>query len=692
MALLEVNELQTTYRMRASSVVAVDGVSFHIDPGECLGMVGESGCGKTTIGMSIMRLLATNGHVTGGEMLFDGTDLAKAAERTMRGIRGNQIGLIPQDPMTSLHPVTRIGNQIMEVFKIHHLGSKAKARERALEVLKMVEMPNPEDRLRQYPFELSGGLRQRVMIAMALVCEPKLLIADEPTTALDVTIQAQILDVLDHLRESYGMATMLITHDMGVIAGRTDRVVVMYAGRKAEEGSTHQVFHQMHHPYTQALLSSVPKIEEGAGVRLQSIPGLPPDLSKEQVGCRFAPRCARATDECWTVEPTLGGDDGAPEATSDHVFACYHPVDGPAERSSAVSFGERRADTTVVDRAPLLTVTNLVKDFPLRSKRLIRREHEAVSAVANVNFEVREGETFGLVGESGCGKTTIGRLIVGLEVPTSGTISFEGREAGLKGSDARRTDARFRQMMFQDPYASLNPRKRVREIIAEPLVIQGEGSARSQLTAVLDLLDEVGLPAEAAERYPHEFSGGQRQRIGFARALAVRPKMVIADEPVSALDVSIQAQILNLMQDLRAEHGLSYIFISHDLAVVHYVADRIGVMYLGKLVEVGPAEDVFTEPAHHYTQGLLDAVPIPDPDHAKDKVHNQVRGELPSAVHPPSGCRFRTRCPAADELCAAEEPLFTEVRPGHVVACHHPLRETVAITPRAAAEASTTTE
>jgi peptide/nickel transport system ATP-binding protein len=671
MALLQVSDLQITYRLRTSSVIAVDDTSFSIDAGECVGIVGESGCGKTTIGMSIMRLLAVNGHVTGGEIEFDGQDLTKLSDRDMRKVRGNTVALIPQDPMTSLHPVTRIGNQIAEGYRIHRGGSKAQAFERALEVLKMVEMPNPEERLRQYPFELSGGLRQRVMIAMALVCEPKLLIADEPTTALDVTIQAQILDVLDGLREKYSMATMLITHDMGVIAGRTDRVVVMYAGRKAEQGTTKDIFEHMHHPYTQALLSSVPKIDTASSSRLKSIPGLPPDLSKGIQGCRFAPRCRFATDECRETEPELTGDDT-------HVFACYHPVDGP-ERLDVKVAASATQSASLSEAPGLLTVTDLVKDFPLRSNKIINREHKAVSAVAGVSFEVRQGETFGLVGESGCGKTTIGRLIVGLEEATAGTIRFEGRPEGLGRQGTRIADAKLRQMMFQDPYASLNPRKRVGDVIAEPLEIQSDGTPSSRRKVVLSLLDEVGLPAESISRYPHEFSGGQRQRIGFARALAVRPKMVIADEPVSALDVSIQAQILNLMQDLRTEHGLSYIFISHDLAVVRYIANRIGVMYLGKLVEMGPADDVFSNPAHHYTQGLLDAVPIPDVLHARDRQANQVRGELPSAVDPPSGCRFRTRCPAADAQCAAEEPPFSHVSEGHIVACHHPLRTTTPV-------------
>ncbi len=477
MALLEVKELQTTYSMRSASVVAVDGVSISIDAGECVGVVGESGCGKTTVGMSMMRLLSANGHITGGAVEFNGTDLARLSERQMRSVRGNTMALIPQDPMTSLHPVTRIGNQLMESFRIHGGRSKSAAKARALEVLRMVEMPNPEQRLSQYPFELSGGLRQRVMIAMALVNSPKLLIADEPTTALDVTIQAQILDVLDHLRESLGMATMLITHDMGVIAGRTDRVVVMYAGRRIEEGTTEDIFDAMHHPYTQALLSSVPKIDAATSIRLQSIPGLPPDLSTEIVGCRFAPRCKFAQEDCRQVEPELKGT----EAGAEHVWACFHPVDGAAVLAAAIPRNEE-ADTMEV--RPLLTVTDLVKNFPLRATGMLRRERRTVSAVADVSFEIGEGETFGLVGESGCGKTTIGRLVVGLETPTSGLIKFEGVDESLTGKDARLASSRLRQMMFQDPYASLNPRKRIRDIVAEPIDIQKEGSSKERTTRV----------------------------------------------------------------------------------------------------------------------------------------------------------------------------------------------------------------
>ena len=659
--------------MRETAVAAVDGVSFSIDAGECLGVVGESGCGKSTLGMSIMRLLAANGSVSNGSMLLNGRDLASLTERQMQAVRGNEIALIPQDPMTSLNPVMRIGKQIAEGVMIHRKSSKADAYARAIEVLKMVGMPNPEQRMDQYPFQLSGGLRQRVMIAMALVCEPKLLIADEPTTALDVTIQAQILDVLDGLRSKFGMATMLITHDMGVIAGRTDRVIVMYAGQKIEEGSTRSVFEEMRHPYTRALLAAVPKVDGDDSERLISIPGLPPDLSKPISGCRFAPRCESATPQCLNSEPQL-------ESAGDgHLYACFNPGHGAVRVDVRTSAPRSEvASSPPLPTAPLLEVIGLSKSFPLKSNKLFDREKRFVSAVDDVSFSIRSGESFGLVGESGCGKTTIGRLLVDLEEPTSGTITFQGDGFAQDEMKLRRERAKVRQMIFQDPYASLNPRKQVREIIAEPLKIQGVSEAQIDLR-LRELLGEVGLSPEVLSRYPHEFSGGQRQRLGFARALAVEPRLVIADEPVSALDVSIQAQILNMMQDLRANHNLSYLFISHDLAVVRYIADRIGVMYLGKLVEVGPSAEVFANPAHHYTRGLLSSVPIPDVD-APLKGEYRITGEIPSPVNPPSGCRFRTRCAAADDLCAAEIPTMQQVEgqgDEHLVACHYPLRTTV---------------
>ncbi len=688
---LEVENLRTEFHMRTANVVAVDGVSLRVNQGECVGIVGESGCGKSTTGFSIMRLLPANGHVSDGRILLNGRNLADLSEKEMQAVRGDEVALIPQDPLTSLNPTTTIGRQIAEAVLLHRDVSRKEARARALEVLSLVEMPRPAERLDQYPHELSGGLRQRVMIAMALACEPKLLIADEPTTALDVTIQAQILDLIDGLRERLSMAVLLITHDMGVIAGRTDRVVVMYAGKIAEEAETQELFSHMRHPYAEALLASVPKLDQHASERLHSIAGLPPDLSQVHTNCRFHPRCAYATDQCREHEPPL---EVVTDGPSEHRFACFHPVRHEAvatevaiRASDDVARAAREADLAA--KTPVLEVQNLVMEFPVMAGSLVRHAVGKVNAVSDVSFSVREGETFGLVGESGCGKTTVGRLVVGLERPVSGSITFKGDEmAKMSGGELRRY-RRNLQLMFQDPYASLDPRMRVATILREPLKVQKMGSTAEQRQRVSELMEEVGLSPQAGERYPHEFSGGQRQRIGLARALALRPQLIVADEPVSALDVSIQAQILNLMKDLQAKLGLTYIMISHDLAVVRYMADTIGVMYLGKLVERGPAVKVFSSPVHHYTQGLLDAVPKADVAQARAG-HGEVavRGELPSAIDPPSGCRFRTRCPAAAEVCAEVEPLLRDFGDGHMAACHFPLHTPVQLTGAASTPAT----
>ncbi len=700
---LQLENLRTEFHMRTGSVVAVDGVSFEVSEGESVGIVGESGCGKSTTGLSVMRLLPTNGHVTGGTISLLGRDLATLDEKAMRQVRGNEVALIPQDPMTSLNPTLSIGRQIAEGVRLHRDVTRRQARQRALEVLRLVEMPQPAERLDQYPYELSGGLRQRVMIAMALACEPKLLIADEPTTALDVTIQAQILDLIDDLRQRLAMAVVLITHDMGVIAGRTDRVVVMYAGKVAEEAETGELFNRIRHPYSEALLASVPKLDQSRDERLASIPGLPPDLSQTITSCRFAPRCQYATEQCRTEDPPLVDTDDRGELV--HRYACFHPVEpaartGPGEPVDGVGDAPTPAEPTATPRPPvvlsptqsrrrdalvraghILEVRDLVKEFPVLSGAVFRRQVGSVKAVSGVTFDIRKGETFGLVGESGCGKTTVGRLLVSLDRPTSGSIRFEGDEMSALGATELRNRRRDLQLMFQDPYASLDPRMRVGTIIREPLKVHGVGSRQAQEEKVGSLLDEVGLSRTSVDRYPHEFSGGQRQRIGLARALALDPKMIVADEPVSALDVSIQAQILNLMKDLQGRHGLTYVMISHDLAVVRYMADTIGVMYLGKLVEQGPAAEIYDHPAHHYTQGLLDAVPVADVTTARAKARSDttVQGELPSPVNPPSGCRFRTRCPAAQGVCAEMEPPLSDFGNGHMAACHFPLQTPVTL-------------
>jgi len=741
--ILDIQNLSTHIKLTSSVVQAVGNIDLQVDAGETLGIVGESGCGKSMTGLSIIGLLPPGGSIVNGSVKLDGRELVGLKDDELRRIRGNEVAMIFQDPLTSLDPTKSIGYQVAEPVRLHRGASKSEALDRAVEVLSLVGLPRPKERLKDYPHQLSGGLRQRVMIAMALACEPKLLIADEPTTALDVTIQAQILALLKDLKERLGMAMLLITHDMGVIAGHADRVNVMYAGRVVETAEAATLFDEMHHPYTQALLASIPQLNQDAKKALHAIPGLPPDLAHLPEGCRFAARCTRATDKCRSEEPPLSGK------TFDHKFACWHPVDGPLELAvigeggpDAASTGLVGSDAKSLDEAaasdkigfvhdaqlpagageaagltsaspapgagervviaagltetadgrlevvevpveavangngavPLLELRHLVKEFPVTSGAILQRKVAAVHAVSDVTFSVPAGTTFGLVGESGCGKTTIGKLIVALERPNSGSIIVNGEDVSTLHRGNLRRKRRDLQLMFQDPQSSLDPRMRVGTIIAEPLAVQHIGSKRAQRDRVSELLGEVGLPQNAVERYPHEFSGGQRQRIGLARALTVNPKLIVADEPVSALDVSIRAQVLNLMKRLQASYGLTYVVISHDLAVVKYMADRIGVMYLGKLVEMGSGQDIYERAAHPYTAGLIATIPVPDPTLERAKTGAAIRGELPSPVNPPSGCRFRTRCQFAQERCAAEEPKLRSFGPGHVAACHFPLQ------------------
>lgn len=667
--LLRIEDLRVDITSRERTVHALDGVSLELAPGEALGIVGESGCGKTMTALSVLGLLPPGGEVVGGRVLFDGRDLATAAAPVLQDVRGNTIGMVFQDPLTSLNPTMTIGAQVSEPLVLHRPElSRKEAWARAEEMLRLVGMDQPTERMKAYPHQLSGGMRQRVAIAMALVCEPKLLIADEPTTALDVTTQAQILELIDGLRERLGMAVILVTHDLGVIASRVDRVAVMYAGKVAEQSDVRGLFARPRHRYTEALFASLPERAADNGTALHTIPGLPPNLAVRPTGCRFAPRCTFATDQCRTQEPRLTDDELRGD---EHRFACFHPVPDSASEDEVVV-----PPTVPAPRAPgdiLLELDALVKDFPLKGGAFSRRRG-TVSAVGGVSLEIRKGETFGMVGESGCGKTTLGRIVAGLEEPTAGHVRFEGHDPARMSRAERRAHRRRVQLMFQDSTAAMDPRMRVGEILREPLVIQGVGSRADREQRVGELLDAVGLPRGAVHRYPHEFSGGQRQRLGLARALTLSPDLVVADEPVSALDVSVQAQILNLMRELQRERGLTYLFISHDLAVVRHLADTVGVMYLGKLVESGPAAQVYAHPLHPYTRGLLDTVNLPDPEAAKGPGRTPLEGETPSAAQPPSGCRFRTRCPVAQEVCATTEPpVSTPNNAGHQVACHFPL-------------------
>ena len=667
---LEVTNLSTRITLSRSTVRPADNVHIAIDEGETLGLVGESGCGKSMLGLSILGLLPKGGTIIEGSVKLGGRELVGLPDSSLRKLRGNEVAMIFQDSQSSLNPTKTIGEQVAEPVRLHRGASRTEANNRALEVLELVGLPQPRERMGDYPHLLSGGMRQRVMIAIALACEPKVLLADEPTTALDVTIQAQILALLDDLAQRLGMATLLVTHDMGVIAGRADRISVMYAGRIVETASTQDIFGAMRHPYTQALLGSIPKLSQDNRKALVSIRGRPPDLTDELTGCRFAPRCPRVTDECRLQEPPLSGE------TPEHRFACWHPVDGPVRSLPEIATARARAASPArVAHGHLLEIDQVVREYPVRAGAVLQRKVNSVKAVSGVTLHVDVGEALGLVGESGCGKTTLGKMIVGIEKPDAGRIALEGREVfRTRGRELRRV-RRDLQMVFQDPYASLDPRMRVQALLREPLVIQKIGNRRQQDEKIRLLLDEVGLPANALERYPHEFSGGQRQRIALARALMLEPKVIVADEPVSALDVSIRSQVLNLMKRLQAEHHRASVVISHDLAVVKYLSDRIAVMYLGKVVELGTGDDIYRRPAHPYTDALITTIPVPDPAAERAKTELGIRGELPSPIDPPSGCRFRTRCPRAQPLCAEQEPRLRPFGPTQQAACHFPLRE-----------------
>ena len=677
--LLDIQDLHTDIEIRSGVVHALSGVDLYVNPGETLGIVGESGSGKTMTALSLMGLLPQGGRVSSGSIFLDGQDLTKMPLHAKRKLRGTKVGMIFQDPLTSLNPTMKIGLQVCEPLRVHKKMSKKDALERAIEILKRVGMPRPEIVINNYPHQLSGGMRQRVMIAMALVCEPRILIADEPTTALDVTTQMQILDLIDELRDEYQMGVILITHDLGVVAGHTDRVAVMYAGRIVETAPTKTLFTEPKHRYTSSLMAALPERALAAGTKLFSIPGAPPSLTNLPVGCRFASRCLWAGAECVDRYPDLSGE-------GFHTYSCFHPVqegdESPAELQAKLE-GSAPVDEAVAEPgAPvvygevddtvevLLDVKEASREYASSGSGFLKRDKGVVSAVDRVSITLKKGETYGLVGESGCGKSTMGRLIAGLEPPSGGSIELGGRDlATLKGRDAVRIH-RDVQMMFQDSYAAMDPRMRIDQILAEPMSIQKTGNTRQIAERIMEIIEQVGLTEEILDRYPHEFSGGQLQRIGFARSLTLAPDLIVADEPVSALDVSVQAQVLNLMKDLQAELGLSYLFISHDLAVVQYMADRIGVMYLGRIVEEGPAKEVVENPKHPYTKALIDSIPVPDPDFSHDDQAIKLTGEPPSAVNPPKGCRFRPRCPFAGEECKMQ-PLLTEET--HRVACHHPL-------------------
>lgn len=697
---LEIKDLKTHFHLDTGVIRAVDGVTLTLRRGKTLGVIGESGCGKSVTAHSILRLTPSPpGRIAGGEILLhragDVIDMAKLSlsSETLRNIRGNDIGMIFQEPMTSFGPLHTIGNQIMETILLHQkAATEAEAREQTIELLRQVGIPNPAQRVDAYPHEFSGGMRQRAMIAMALSCSPMLLIADEPTTSLDVTIEAQILELLSDLQTQTGMAIMLISHNLAVVSEMADEIAVMYLGKRVEFGTTDAIFENPLHPYTQGLWRSIPKVD-GPMEKLQAIPGVVPSPRDLPSGCVFASRCdhfmpgvcdaARPVpdievepghfvscylfDDAQRAQPTRTAATATSQADQTRAPATIEAV--AATTADAIPSGTESVVSTA--RKPLVEVHNLQQFFPIQTG-FLRRTVGHIKAVNGVSLTIHDGETVGLVGESGCGKSTLGRSILRLYEPTGGRVILhhEGQQLSVLDLEHRqmRPVRANMQMIFQDPFASLNERMTVLQNVIEPLVCNEIGTPKEREERAEKLLMQVGLRPEHTRRYPHSFSGGQRQRIGIARALSINPKFIVADEPVFALDVSVQAQILNLMQDLQAEFGLSYLFISHDMAVIRYVADRIAVMYVGKMVEYAARDELLQHPAHPYTEALHSAVPRLTEHNRRSRI--VLEGSPPDPGNLPLGCVFQTRCRYAEARCREEEPALREIATEHFVACH----------------------
>lgn len=668
--LLKVDDMRTVFQTRSGLLEAVSGVSLSVAKGETLAIVGESGSGKSVSALSIIKLLEGAGKVASGTVLFNDLKLNQMTDEEIRKIRGKEISMIFQDPMTCLDPVYSIGDQIIEAIKIHENLPKKEYQQRAIELLRLVGLPDPESRINNFPHQLSGGQRQRVMIAIALACKPNLLIADEPTTALDVTVQAQIMNLLKDLQEQMGTAIILVTHDLGVVAEMADRVVVVYAGQVVEQADVNTLFADPQHPYTKALLKSIPRIETDRTQRLHTIKGSVPSLSEMPSGCRFHPRCPYASSRCAAEEPAMI------DLGNHHFSKCWLKDPGAQQEMLLLINKEEAIDEVLIQHSAtdplgekelLLSVRNLKKHFPI-TKGIFSKTVGYVQAVDDVSFDIYRGETMGLVGESGCGKSTAGRLITRLLKSTYGTVTFDGHNLDSVNHQTMKAIRQRIQFVFQDPYSSLNPRMTVLDIIGEPLEVHGIASGKEKHERIAELLETVGLNASDIQKFPHQFSGGQRQRIGIARALATNPDLLICDEAVSALDVSVQAQILNLLKDLQRKMGLSYLFISHDLNVVKYICDRVSVMYLGEIVEVAESDQLFSQPMHPYSQALITAVPVADPTRKQDRII--LKGEVPSPSNPPSGCKFHTRCPKATDICKQKKPVMKDMGSGHLVSCH----------------------
>jgi peptide/nickel transport system ATP-binding protein len=662
---LTVEGLAVEFATPRGWVRVVDDVSFSVGAGRTVGLVGESGSGKSVSVLAVMGLLPKGrGRIVSGSVRLHGRELVGLGPKGRKAIQGNDIAMVFQEPMTSLNPAFTVGNQIMEAVRAHTKASRRQARARAVEVLELVGIPDPARRLDDYPHQFSGGMRQRVMIAMALACEPKVLIADEPTTALDVTIQAQILELFKKLQDELGMAIVFVTHDLGVVADVCHEVAVLYAGQVVERADVDDLFQRPRHPYTQGLLDSMPQATPVGG-ELAVIAGQVPLPEAMVRGCRFHPRCPHAVTACTEAPVALTAFRAAHH---DGVVRCIRAAELElagariAATADAITIEPRTGDAVV-------TTEDVAVDFPIRSG-ILRRVTGHVHAVDGVSLEVRPGETLGLVGESGSGKSTTGRAMLRLVELTRGRVVVDGREVSALTGRALRDARHDMQMVFQDPYSSLDPRRTIAEAVGEPLEVHlGLRGARRD-DEVARLLDLVGIGGHALQRYPYEFSGGQRQRIAIARALALNPAFVVCDEPVSSLDVSTQSQVINLLADLQRRLGIAFLFIAHDLSVVAHISHRIAVMYLGSIVETGPTAEVIARPRHPYTQALLSAVPVPDPTIQRERRRIVLSGDIPSPSNPPAGCHFHTRCPYVMDVCrTVVPPVFTDAS-GTTALCH----------------------
>jgi peptide/nickel transport system ATP-binding protein len=679
--LLEIDGLGLTYATPRGSLSALHDVRFTVGAGEAMALVGESGSGKSTIALAVMGLLGPEAAM-GGSIRLKGQDLASLGEAERRALRGPTMGMVFQDPFTSLNPSLTIGRQIVEPLLVHRGMSRDSARARAVAALGEVGLPDPGHLLDAYPHQLSGGMQQRVLIAGALVCDPELLILDEPTTALDVTVEAQILDLLDHLRRTRRLGMLFITHNLGVVNRVADRVCVLYAGRVVELGRKEVVLGSPSHPYTKGLLAALPRLTAGDRQRIAPIPGRFPDLTAPPAGCIFTDRCPFVEEACRATPQALAS------VRSGHEVRCWKSDGLPAwPRPPATA---RAATAPAAGATPLIHADDLVKTYRRgRGRRWTwsRRfgvvpwpsaARESVHALDHISLSIERGEVLGLVGESGSGKSTLGRTILDLIPPTAGTVRYDGRAIGGASAADRFAWRKRAQIVFQNPDSSLNPRRRIGHAIARAVTLHCDVPGRALRGHVEALLDRVGLPTSYYDRYPHQLSGGEKQRVGIARAIATEPDFIVCDEPVSALDVSVQATVLNLLDGLRRDLGLSYLFISHDLSVVAYVSDRIAVMYSGRICEIGPAEAVLKPPYHPYTRALLSAIPNPEPSAtAGERV--RLRGDRPPGAGERGGCIFHTRCPDAIRgLCDATAPPVLEPSPGHRLACHLPLAELMA--------------